>query len=224
MFTYDNYLDILNMGLAQGKELFVRHDVDMSLQKAVQMAEIEANLKIKATYYILFSSPFYNALSKNSLAKMQMIKDMGMGIGIHFDAAVKEMPVVDMRDEILVQAGLLEHHLGPLEGMSCTFHRTFMGKSPNNRLISMLNSVDIYSPDYDRSFHYISDSGHNWREDPIEAMMKYAKIHINVHPEWYNDEYCSMEECLHELNLDGNMDRLINNRILETKEYLLKIK
>jgi len=196
MFTYDNYLDILNLGLSLNKEIFVRHDVDISLQKAVEMAEIESNLKIKATYYILFSSPFYNALSKGSLEKMKMIKDMGMGIGIHYDAAIKDMSTVDMRDEILVQAGLLEHHLGPLEGMSCTFHKPTVGKKPPNKLINMLNGVDIYSPTYDKSYHYISDSGHNWREDPIEAMMKYPKIHINTHPVWYSDEYQTMEECL----------------------------
>ena len=114
MFTYDQYLDLVHIGLNQNKQLFLRHDVDYSLQKALQMAEIEATASIKSTYYILFSSPFYNPLSRDNMEKIRMIKHLGMGIGVHYDLSVLDCKSVDYRDEILVQAGLLEHHVeGP---------------------------------------------------------------------------------------------------------------
>ena len=55
MFTYDQYLDIINIALAEKCSLFIRHDVDFSPRKAVQMAEIELNSGIQSTYYILLS-------------------------------------------------------------------------------------------------------------------------------------------------------------------------
>ena len=44
------------------KFLILRHDVDFSLDYALQMAQKEAQNKIRSTYFILLHSPFYNPL------------------------------------------------------------------------------------------------------------------------------------------------------------------
>jgi len=210
--------------MAENHTFFLRHDVDISPQKAVQMAEVESTAKIKSTYYVLFSSSFYNALSTENIEKFKMIKDMGHGIGLHFDLSQKICPVENQFNEIVAQVGLLEHHVGPLEGMSVTAHKPAFGLEISRNLSTMLNTLAIYIPNLDKRYKYISDSGHNWREDPIEAVMSNGFIQMSTHPEWYNDEEKSMEECLHSLSLDTHYDRLINKEIVSIREYLEKIK
>ena len=225
MFTYDQYLDIINIALAEKCSLFIRHDVDFSPKKAVQMAEIELNSGIQSTYYILLSSPYYNFLDKNTMEMFRTIREMGHQIGLHYDLSIK-LGATDKQliDEIIIQIGLLEYHIGPLDGMSVTSHKPFTGKDISNRMCNMLKQIDVYSHTHDKRYKYIADSGHNWRYDPIRAVLGNKLIHINTHPEWYNDEERNMEECLHGLNLPVQSDKLIEKEIKHIKEYLVRIK
>ena len=70
MWTYDYYLDLIDYGMHHNNSFFLRHDVDISLKKALEMAEVEATRKLHSTYYILLSSPYYNALSPENLEKI----------------------------------------------------------------------------------------------------------------------------------------------------------
>ena len=47
-------------GDIESNYLILRHDIDYSPAAALRMAELEANLGVKATYFILFSSSYYN--------------------------------------------------------------------------------------------------------------------------------------------------------------------
>ena len=223
MFTYDSYIELLNIGIELKHNFFVRHDVDISLKKAVQMAEIEHQNNIRSTYYILLSSPFYNALEAENLERIRMLIEFGMDVGLHYDPSIKtDMTDKDMKNEILVQLGLLQHHIGSMP-MSVTFHKPVMGTPVNLEVIRLLDAENIYCPNYDSRFKYISDSGHNWREDPLEVIKITNNIHVNIHPEWYNDEEKSMEECLLNLGLDIQSDKLILKEIKEIQEYLKRI-
>lgn len=224
MWTYDSYVELIKLGVAKGTSMFIRHDVDISLKKAVKLAEIETKNNIASTYYILFSSPFYNALDAENLERIRMIKELGHPIGLHFDLSIKEMSDKDACDEILVQLGLLYHHIGVEKPASVTFHKPVMGKDTSEELVRLLNHEGVNCPSYDIQFKYISDSGHNWREDPVEAITLNNLIHINTHPEWYNETAKSMEECLLDLRLDIEGDKKVIKEINDIQEYWKRIK
>jgi hypothetical protein len=223
MWTYDWYLDLIDYGMQHGNNFFLRHDVDISLKKALEMAEIEASRQFHSVYYILLSSPYYNALSPENLERIRMIKDLGMEIGLHYDANIKDGDANDHKNEICVQIGLLEHHIGTIGGHSVTFHKPVMGKDADFELVNLLNKEEVYVPNFDERFKYISDSGHNWREDPIEAFSESKEIHLNTHPEWYNDEEQSMKQCIYSLRLDKEADRLMRKEVKDINEYLHRI-
>jgi len=223
MWTYDWYLDLIDYGMQHGNNFFLRHDVDISLKKALEMAEIEASRQFHSVYYILLSSPYYNALSPENLERIRMIKDLGMEIGLHYDANIKDGNANDHKNEICVQIGLLEHHIGTIGGHSVTFHKPVMGKDADFELVNLLNKEEVYVPNFDERFKYISDSGHNWREDPIEAFSESKEIHLNTHPEWYNDEEQSMKQCIYSLRLDKEADRLMRKEVKDINEYLHRI-
>ena len=54
MFTYKSYANLIHTGVERGVTFFLRHDVDISLKKAVEMAEFEAKNEFHSTYYILY--------------------------------------------------------------------------------------------------------------------------------------------------------------------------
>ena len=63
----------------------MRHDIDFSLKKALEFAEVEQEQKIRSTYFVLLTTDMYNAMSKEAGQKIRAIMKMGHEIGLHFD-------------------------------------------------------------------------------------------------------------------------------------------
>ncbi len=61
------------------KWIAVKHDVETDVKKAVKIAEIEANLNIKATYYV------QSYLLKHNYKDLKIISDMGHEVTYHYD-------------------------------------------------------------------------------------------------------------------------------------------
>src|ERR1035437_2091949 len=66
-------------------KLFLRHDVDIDLNRALKMAEIEKELGICSTYMVMLNSRLYNIEDKGSRAIILQLVSMGHEIGLHFD-------------------------------------------------------------------------------------------------------------------------------------------
>ena len=97
-FTYDAYVDLINGLREHGYSIadyhncdsvlhpcILRHDIDNSLEKAVKFAKLEKKMAIKATYFVLITSDFYNVFSDKSIKLLHQIIDCGHEIGLHFD-------------------------------------------------------------------------------------------------------------------------------------------
>ena len=78
-FTYEAYSRLIGLLKEKGYEIadyhnyrdfskvaILRHDVDMSLEKAAKMAGLEEKMQVRATYYVLLCSDFYNVYSRKS--------------------------------------------------------------------------------------------------------------------------------------------------------------
>ena len=219
MWTYNSYLELINEGKEKDVGFFFRHDVDISLKKAVEMAEFESKNGIKSTYYILLSSPYYNALEAENLQRIRTLRELGMGIGLHYDNSIKLQDANQCCSEIIIQLGMLQHHIGELEEKSVTFHKPLRGVDINGETVNLLNLSNIYSPNFDRRFKYISDSGHNWRENPYDIIDTNDMVHINTHPEWYNNEEMDMEECIYSLGIEFECDKEVNKLVRSMREY-----
>ena len=70
------------------KTVLLRHDIDYSLKHAYEVAKLEAEMGIKSTYFLLFSSPFYNMLDEENIALAKEISKLGHEIGLHYDVTV----------------------------------------------------------------------------------------------------------------------------------------
>jgi hypothetical protein len=61
--------------------IFVRHDVDLSLEAAVTMAEAEADLGVRATYFLMTESVFYNLASPVGVRALARLRELGHAVG-----------------------------------------------------------------------------------------------------------------------------------------------
>ncbi len=64
-------------------DLFLRHDIDLSLAAALEMAELEAELDVQATYLLMTESVFYNLASEEGSAAILRLRELGHPVGLH---------------------------------------------------------------------------------------------------------------------------------------------
>ena len=220
LFTYRDYYDLITTISNADIKLFLRHDVDISVKKAVDMAEREYKMGIgPAVYYILVSSEYYNPVEKETRRMIKQILDMGHGIGLHYDLA--SMPEDDQLRTMIIlgQAQLLETSFNT-RITSVAAHKPFEGIKPSEVLIEALSFVDLVDPNNRfKDYKYLSDSGMNFREDPYEAIKYHKLIHLNIHPEWWDKKEGNYQDRLFDLDLDQAVKQKIYKEIKSLKIY-----
>src|ERR1700687_4480615 len=67
------------------RDVILRHDVDVSLEAAVNIAEIEREMGVQATYFAMISNSFYNIHSYEGRRSLARLRELGHHVGLHFD-------------------------------------------------------------------------------------------------------------------------------------------
>jgi hypothetical protein len=143
-------------------DLLLRHDVDLSLDAALEMAQLEAELETAATYFLMTQSEFYNLASPSGEAAIERLRSLGHRVGLH---AVYPDATLDGRFDPVVawhnpDAGYMT---APLEG-----------------------AVNVMQTGYFDPEHYRSDSNQRWRHGcPHEALARgeFEWLQLLTHPE-----------------------------------------
>lgn len=158
----------------------LRHDIDFSLEYALKAAELEAARGISAYYFILLTSNFYNALSRQGREVLSRIKELGHQIGVHFDPTV----YVNVAQGFAHERSVLESIVGPTTITS--LHRP--GKFLENNNQSIGDCEHTYLDRYFKDVKYISDSNARFRYGhPLESdeFLSGKSIHLLIHPIWW---------------------------------------
>jgi len=146
------------------KHILLRHDIDLSLDYALDMALLEKDNDIQSTYYILLHSDLYNAASPEGIERIRAIKAAGHDIGLHIDT---------------------RHFLGPIEFEILAQIAQCNITSWCRHLVNVTPTLDIA---YDAStipYKYVSDSAMRYREGCFcNHVNKHDKLQILRHPEW----------------------------------------
>jgi hypothetical protein len=156
-------------------EIFLRHDVDLALGAAVTMAEIEAELDISATYFLMTRSVFYNLASREGDATLERLRELGHRVGLH---AVHPHIDFDERFDPVVAW----HNPDP--------------EFVNDPVDGLLNVMT--PPWFDRD-HYRSDSNQHWRSgDPTDALARgdFEWLQLLTHPEIWVFDGATMRETM----------------------------
>lgn len=207
-FTHENYRKLLGIAKEKfkfsdftnydPKESFIiwRHDIDFSVHSALNLAEIENEEGIVATYFVHLHNEFYNPLEKEITGKLQSIKQKGHKLGLHFDSHYYDIITTGELEKYLrFEKGILENLLDA--EINCfSFHNT-------NDLVLSFNEdkyaqmINVYSNYFREKVSYCSDSNGYWRHERLENMLlsgKHTKLQVLTHPAWWQETVMSPRE------------------------------
>jgi hypothetical protein len=143
-------------------DVFLRHDVDMSLEAALRMAELEAERGVTATYFLMTRSQFYNLESRDGPPALARLRELGHRVGLH---AVQPDAVPDGRFDPVV-----------------AWHTP----DPDTMSDPVDGAVNVYAPPWFDRGRYRSDSNQRWRSGcPHDELAAGAFdwLQLLVHPE-----------------------------------------
>lgn len=194
------------------KCVILRHDIDMDLNQALVMADLEYKLGISSTYFLLMSGDLYNLLSKNNRKIIEEIRKMGHSIGLHFDESVYSDgtdSVAQITKNIKKEVNAMSELLGI--NIKCfSYHRPARETIQSN--VEMEGLINVYGKKFFQYFKYLSDSRMHWREPVLEIIKsgQYKKLHILTHPFWYHEDRISMKDIIYNYVCNANMERYNN--------------
>ncbi|MBF0312063.1 MAG: hypothetical protein HQK52_01535 [Oligoflexia bacterium] len=159
--------------------LLIRHDIDVSVSAALEMAEIEYSMGVRSSYYIRLHCPYYNVMDAGTLRKLLMIKSYGHELGLHYESQFFEGMERNVVEGILNDVEILEKILD-LKITSISQH---------NPSLSLVYSklwekyIDTYHPYFIKEIPYFGDSGRRWREGCVlDKIGQINQFHILIHP------------------------------------------
>ena len=80
-YKFSSYEEIEN----RDEFLLWRHDIDFSVDRALNLAQIESKHGAMSTFFLHFHNNYYNLFHKETSAKVKKIISLGHEIGIHLD-------------------------------------------------------------------------------------------------------------------------------------------
>jgi hypothetical protein len=196
-FSVDHYRELLDAGRLGGYrfaffdaapqpgDLLLRHDVDLSLDAALKVAELEAEQGVASTYFLMTQSVFYNLASPEGLRALNRLRELGHRVGLH---AVWPGAELDERFDPVVAW----HNPNP----------DYMSE-PLDGLVNVMQAP-YFDPD-----HYRSDSNQRWRHGcPHEQLERgeFEWLQLLTHPEIWVYPGDTMRETMHAM-LDAERER-----------------
>jgi len=166
-------------------DLFLRHDVDLSLDAALRMAEVEADAGASATYFLMTESVFYNLASSEGVATIGRLRELGHWIGLH---AV--YPNAELDDRF---APVVAWH----------------NPDPEYMTAPVPGAINVMSERYFDPETYRSDSNQRWRHGcPHDELARgaFRWLQLLVHPEIWVYEGQTMGQTMRSM-LDAEKER-----------------
>jgi hypothetical protein len=199
-FDLAHYVEILDAAKAGGYrfatfgegpaagDLFLRHDVDLSLDAALRMAELETAAGVTATYLLMTESIFYNLASPEGVATIARLRELGHPVGLH---AVYPNARLDDRFEPIV---------------------AWHNPDPAYMTDPVDGAINVMGERYFSPATYRSDSNQHWRGGcPHEQLRagSFPWLQMLVHPEIWVYEGETMAETMRSM-LDDERERRLS--------------
>ncbi len=206
-FSLGHYRELLDAAQAGGYrfagfdrppqpgDLILRHDVDLSLEAAVRLAEVEAEAGAWSTWFLMTRSVFYNLASDEGEEAISRLRELGGRIAHH---AV--WPHVD-----------LDERFAPI----VAWHNP----DPEYMTAAVNGAENVMAAPWFDPEHYRSDSNQHWRHGcPHEQLAagELEWLQLLTHPEIWAYEGATMRatmESFLESDRAARLERLRADRI-----------
>jgi hypothetical protein len=176
--------------------ILCRHDVDFSVDEAVNLAIIENEFGVTATYFVLLHSDYYNVFEKKVKNAFQRILSLGHRLALHFDPFYFDIENKEQLEKYL----LFEKNI--IETIFKTNVTVFSFHNPTEEMLkfddwSYAGLINTYAKEFKENFAYCSDSNGYWRFKRMFDVVSLEipkKLQILTHPEWWTKEVQSPKE------------------------------
>lgn len=231
-FTHDSYLNLLkyvqDLGYTigpfrrfpkSGPYVILRHDIDFSVLKAKEMAELDHKAGVAATFFVLLTSPLYNALSEANIQVMQQIIKLGHEIGLHYDCSTFENLQPNERyNQVVTLANCLGNNLN-IKITAISQHKPARSNIKEN----FPGYADAYSRPFFNDIAYISDSRMTFRGQDVYAFFRNnPRSQLLIHPIWWHYVHKSREEIFEylKIHISTLTNNIIDSAAREIEDYL----
>jgi hypothetical protein len=155
--------------------LILRHDVDLALEAALELAELEAEAGVHATYFLMTESVFYNLASSEGREALERLRSLGHRVGLH---AVWPHAELDDRFDAVV---------------------AWHNPDPDYTFTPLDGALNVMAPPWFAPETYRSDSNQHWRQGcPHEdlASGRFEWLQLLTHPEIWVYPGATMRETM----------------------------
>ena len=179
----------------QPGDVLLRHDVDLSLEAAIELARLEREFDARATYLLMTESVFYNLDSALGRDTLRELRRLGHAVGIHgvYPRASRD----DRFDAVLA----------------------WHNPDPEYMQEPVSGFVNVMQPPWFTQGKYRSDSNQHWREgcphDELRAGT-FEWLQVLTHPEIWVYEGGTMRETMLKMleqKQSDLLEQLANDRI-----------
>ena len=176
-------------------DLILRHDVDLSLDAAVAVAEVEAEAGAWSTWFLMTRSVFYNLASSEGERAVARLRELGGRVAHH---AV--WPHVD-----------LDERFDPV----VAWHNP----DPEYMTAPVVGATNVMTAPWFDPEHYRSDSNQHWRHGcPHEALERgeLEWLQLLTHPEIWAYDGATMGETMRsflDADRSARLEHLLADRI-----------
>ena len=169
----------------EARHLVLRHDIDVSLEAALAMAELEAALGVRATYFALLRCELYNPFSEVGRGALRRLGALGHEVGLHFDAALVDGGLEALDRAAAEECTMLEDLIGASVRI-LSFHRPAPALLGLDRPLG--GRAHAYEPRFFKAIGYCSDSRGAFHHGPPlahDAVAAGRALQLLTHPIWW---------------------------------------
>ncbi len=187
----------------------LRHDIDFAPGYSLEMAQLEHEVGVTSTFFVLVDGHFYNPLQREVIRQLRQIHSLGHEIGLHF--ALSTAVEADIGKEVALRMDILSTIVG-------TPVRSFSQHDPVNTGFVAIDLPQERYPCVDarevingNELLYVSDSAMMWRRYTFEtALGEGRNLCLLAHPHsWLHpqNDYVAMIREFESREAQGVTDR-----------------
>ena len=184
-----NFSDYQDFG-ANDRSVVWRHDIDFSIQNSLKLAQLEAKIGCRCSYFVNLHSEFYNPLQSSEIARLHKILSLGHAIGIHFDMShYKITSEAQLERELVEQIKIFEKYF-LVTPKVFSFHNPTLKHLEFNKSV-YAGLTNTYS-ELLQSMPYCSDSNGYWRFQNLSEFLEHNvgnSIQVLTHPGWWQEHH-----------------------------------
>ncbi len=177
----------------ESKFVLWRHDVDLSPQRALRLAQIEHEEGVISTFFWHMHSEYYNLFDKDVVDIVRKINALGHQFGIHFDTHFHTIQnQADIESSLIREQKIIALQFD-INATVFSFHNTnpFVLGCQEWTYGGLINTYAAY---FQKEVTYCSDSNGYWRYNRMADIVEKAeapRLQLLTHAEWWTEEVMS---------------------------------